>query len=376
MSPDPLGIYVHVPFCSAICNYCNFHRGLHDDAQRRAYVDAVVSHIARDGDGSAADTLYFGGGTPSLLTADEVARIIDQCAASFALAGDAEITLEANPESVDVDRLRGWRAAGVNRVSLGVQSFRDEELARLGRLHSTARARAALAELRDAGFDNVSLDLMMWLPAQTLAHWQESVDALIAVGPEHASLYLLEVYPNAPLRDDMARAGWSQSPEDDAADMYEWAMQRLAHAGYEPYEISNVARPGRRARHNVKYWSDGQWLAYGPGAHASRDGIRWRNVSGAAEYAAAVVAGRDVRAEVQRLSPEERTAEALFMGLRVREGVDVMRLSERYGVDVVARYREALAQHVQAGLIELGESRWRLTDRGRLMSNVVMAVFV
>lgn len=376
MSPDPLGIYVHVPFCSAICNYCNFHRGLHDDAQRRAYVDAVVSHIARDGDGSAADTLYFGGGTPSLLTPDEVARIIDQCAASFALAGDAEITLEANPESVDAVRLRGWRAAGVNRVSLGVQSFRDEELARLGRLHSTARARAALAELRDAGFDNVSLDLMMWLPAQTLAHWQESVDALIAVGPEHASLYLLEVYPNAPLRDDMARAGWSQSPEDDAADMYEWAMQRLAHAGYEPYEISNVARPGRRARHNVKYWSDGQWLAYGPGAHASRDGIRWRNVSGAAEYAAAVVAGRDVRAEVQRLSPEERTAEALFMGLRVREGVDVMRLSERYGVDVVARYREALAQHVQAGLIELGESRWRLTDRGRLMSNVVMAVFV
>jgi len=376
VSPDPLGIYVHVPFCSAICNYCNFHRGLHDDAQRRAYVDAVVSHIARDGDGSAADTLYFGGGTPSLLTPDEVARIIDQCAASFALAGDAEITLEANPESVDAVRLRGWRAAGVNRVSLGVQSFRDEELARLGRLHSTARARAALAELRDAGFDNVSLDLMMWLPAQTLAHWQESVDALIAVGPEHASLYLLEVYPNAPLRDDMARAGWSQSPEDDAADMYEWAMQRLAHAGYEPYEISNVARPGRRARHNVKYWSDGQWLAYGPGAHASRDGIRWRNVSGAAEYAAAVVAGRDVRAEVQRLSPEERTAEALFMGLRVREGVDVMRLSERYGVDVVARYREALAQHVQAGLIELGESRWRLTDRGRLMSNVVMAVFV
>ncbi|MBL8140387.1 MAG: coproporphyrinogen III oxidase family protein, partial [Acidobacteria bacterium] len=228
MVPDPLGIYVHVPFCSAICNYCNFNRALHDEALRHRYVDAVVAHIGREGDGAIADTVYFGGGTPSLLSPGEVGRILDRCAAAFALAADREVTLEANPESVDPVRLRGWRAAGVNRISLGVQSFRDDELRRLGRLHSVARARAALREIRDAGFDNVSLDLMMWLPGQSVGEWQESVESLVAEGPEHASLYLLEVYPNAPLRDEMARAGWSQSPDEDAAQMYEWAMARLA----------------------------------------------------------------------------------------------------------------------------------------------------
>jgi oxygen-independent coproporphyrinogen-3 oxidase len=374
--PDPTGIYIHVPFCSAICNYCNFNRGLHDEDLHHRYVDAVVAHVAREGDGTPVDTIYFGGGTPSLLHPDEVARIVEQCAASFALDRDHEITLEANPESVDPARLRGWRAAGVNRISLGVQSFRDEELRRLGRLHSVARALAAIAEARAAGFDNLSLDLMMWLPAQTIAQWQESVEALIAAGPEHASLYLLEVYPNAPLKDAMARSGWSQSPEDDAAQMYEWAMERLAAAGYEAYEISNVARPHRRARHNVKYWTDGTWLAFGPGAHGARDGYRWKNLSATADYVAGIRDARDVRVEVQRLSPGERAAEALFMGLRLREGVDVAQVRDRYGVDARARYGGALAWHVKAGLIELGDARWALTPRGRLLANDVMAVFV
>ena len=374
--PDAIGIYVHVPFCSAICNYCNFNRGLHDEALRRRYVDAVVRHIARDGDGSAADTIYFGGGTPSLLGADEVARIIDQCATSYALDRDSEVTLEANPESVDPARLRGWRAAGVNRISLGVQSFRDDELQRLGRLHSVARARQAVAEVRAAGIDNLSLDLMMWLPSQTLADWRESVEALIGVAPEHASLYLLEVYPNAPLKDAMARSGWSQSPDEDAAQMYEWAMGRLGDAGYEAYEISNVARPGRRARHNVKYWTDGEWLAFGPGGHGARHGCRWKNQSATADYVEGIDAARDVRVEVQRLSPDERAAEALFMGLRLREGVDVARVRERYGVDARERYGEALSWHVKAGLVELGDVRWALTPRGRLLANDVMTVFV
>ena len=376
MVPDPLGIYVHVPFCSAICNYCNFNRALHDEALRHRYVDAVVAHIGREGDGAIADTVYFGGGTPSLLSPGEVGRILDRCAAAFALAADREVTLEANPESVDPVRLRGWRAAGVNRISLGVQSFRDDELRRLGRLHSVARARAALREIRDAGFDNVSLDLMMWLPGQSVGEWQESVESLVAEGPEHASLYLLEVYPNAPLRDEMARAGWSQSPDEDAAQMYEWAMARLATCGYEPYEISNVARPGRRARHNVKYWEDGAWLAFGPGAHGSREGRRWKNVSLTADYVAAVLRGDDARVDVVDLSSDVRAAEALFMGLRLREGVDVARLRERYGIDARARYGEALTWHVRAGLIELGDRRWALTPRGRLLANDVMAVFV
>ena len=178
--------------------------------------------------------------------------------------------MEANPESVTEARLAAYRRAGVNRLSFGVQSFREDELRRLSRLHSADRARAAFAEARAAGFDNVSLDLMMWLPEQRVSEWLESIDASIALGPEHLSLYMLEVYPNAPLKDDMARARWSQAPDDDVAAMYLAAMERLDAAGYGQYEISNVAKPGRRSRHNLKYWTDGEWLGFGCGAHSTR----------------------------------------------------------------------------------------------------------
>ncbi len=266
-----LGLYVHIPFCSAICNYCNFNRGLYDEGLKTRYVDALSSEIRRKADGSPADTVYFGGGTPSLLAPAEIERLIDDCRSAFNLAADAEITLEANPETVSDDRLAGFRAAGVTRLSFGVQSFRDEELLRLSRLHSASRAEQAFRMARAAGFDNISMDLMMWLPQQSVAEWLQSVDALIALGPEHASLYLLEIYPNAPLRDAMARAKWSLAPDDDAAEMYLRAMERLDSAGYEQYEISNVARPGRESRHNVKYWADGEWLAFGCGAHSTHE---------------------------------------------------------------------------------------------------------
>src|SRR5436190_10422037 len=209
-----MGLYIHVPFCSAICNYCNFNRGLFDAALKARYVSALVAEIAQAGRaapaGAPADTIYFGGGTPSLLEPSEVCRIIDACREAFRLADDREITLEANPESVTQERLEAYRAAGVNRLSFGVQSFRDEELRKLSRLHDARRARAAYAEARRAGFDNVSLDLMMWLPAQRVEQWLASIDAAIDLAPEHLSLYLLEVYPNAPLKDEMARARWSQ----------------------------------------------------------------------------------------------------------------------------------------------------------------------
>ena len=228
-----------------------------------------------------ADTIFFGGGTPSLLEPDEIGahhrRLRDRPSTS---PRTREVTLEANPETVTEARLAAYRAAGVNRLSFGVQSFRDDELRRLSRLHSADRARAAFGEARAAGFDNVSLDLMMWLPGQRVEHWLESVDAAIALGPEHLSLYMLEVYPNAPLKDEMARARWSQAPDEDAAAMYLAAMERLDAAGYEQYEISNVARPGRRSRHNLKYWTDGEWLGFGCGAHSTRDGVRWKNVCG------------------------------------------------------------------------------------------------
>jgi oxygen-independent coproporphyrinogen-3 oxidase len=371
-----LGVYVHVPFCASICQYCTFTRGLRDPGLEPRYVEALATDIACQGDGSPVDTLYFGGGTPSVLPPDDVARLVDACRRAFDVASDAEVTLEANPEDVDASRARAWRDAGISRLSLGVQSFDDAELARLGRRHSADRARRAVAEARAAGLDNLSLDLMLWLPEQRLDPWLASVDALLALRPPHASLYLLEVYPNAPLRDTMARERWVQAADDVAADMYEAAMDRLAAAGYEHYEISSVAHPGRRSRHNLKYWQDGEWLAFGCGAHGTRAGRRWRNVSGTAEYIDRVGRRQSPVAEERRLSRREQLEEALFMGLRLADGVDLDELGARYGVDVRAEFVSALVPYVETGHVRYDGARLRLSRAGMLVANEILSVFV
>jgi oxygen-independent coproporphyrinogen-3 oxidase len=373
-----LGLYLHIPFCSAICNYCNFNRGLFDEALKRHYVDALVQEIssAAQRPAAAADTIYFGGGTPSLLEPADVARIVDRCGSAFDLSSEAEVTLEANPETVTTDRLAAFRAAGVNRLSFGVQSFRDEELGRLSRLHSASRARHAYAEARAAGFDNVSLDLMMWLPGQRVDQWLASVDAAIELAPEHLSLYLLEVYPNAPLKEEMARARWSQAPDDDAAAMYMDAMARLDAAGFAQYEISNVAKPGRRSRHNLKYWTDGEWVGFGCGAHSTRGGRRWKNVAATQEYIDRLAGRQTPAVEVRHLSHDERLGDALFTGLRLSDGVDEAEIRRRYGVDVWARYGPELEPFVESGVLTRMDGRLRLTRQGMLVAHDVMLVFV
>jgi oxygen-independent coproporphyrinogen-3 oxidase len=381
-----LGLYVHVPFCSAICNYCNFNRGLFDPTLKARYVEALVAEIQRaegkeqraEGgrQSPGADTIFFGGGTPSLLEPDEIARIIETCRSVFALAADAEITLEANPETVTEARLAAFRSAGINRLSFGVQSFRESELRRLSRLHTADRARAAVAEARAAGFDNLSLDLMMWLPEQQVAEWLESVDAAVALAPEHLSLYLLEVYPNAPLKDEMARANWSQAPDEDAAAMYLAAMERLEAAGYEQYEISNVARPGCRSRHNLKYWTDGEWLGFGCGAHSTRDGARWKNVASTEDYILRMMREESVAVDVRRLSSDERLGDLLFTGLRLAQGVNLDTIRAEYGVDIWERHRPELEPFVEAGVLQHDGPRLWLTRQGMLLAHEVMAIFV
>jgi putative oxygen-independent coproporphyrinogen III oxidase len=379
-----LGLYIHIPFCSAICNYCNFNRGLFVAALKQRYVDALVCEITRAGEALtrktaakvAADTIYFGGGTPSLLEPEEVARIIGACETAFDVSPDREVTLEANPETVSQARLAGFRAAGINRVSFGVQSFRDDELKRLSRLHSADRACGAVAEARAARFDNVSLDLMMWLPEQRISDWLESVDRAVALGPDHLSLYLLELYPNAPLKDEMARGRWSQAPDEDAAEMYLRAMERLDDAGYIQYEISNVALPGRLSRHNMKYWEDGDWLGFGCGAHSTHDGTRWKNVSATTEYVDRVERGESTVADVRRLSMDERLGDALFTGLRLICGVDLEGIRQRYNVDVWARFAAELQPFLEEGCLKREGSRLRLTRRGMLVAHEVMTVFV
>jgi oxygen-independent coproporphyrinogen-3 oxidase len=377
-----LGLYVHIPFCSSICNYCNFNRSLFDAALKDRYVRALEAEIRRTGKVEAADTVFFGGGTPSLLEPSEIGALIAACRESFTLSADAEITLETNPETSTLERMTAFRAAGINRVSFGVQSFREEELRRLGRLHSADRARQAVGEARAAGFDNVSLDLMMWLPQQTTDHWRATVEQLIEVNPDHASLYLLELYPNAPLKEDMARGGWSQAPDEDAAEMYLWSLERLEREGYRQYEISNVARPGRESLHNLKYWRDGEWLGFGCGAHSTRSGVRWKNVSSTTEYTDRLErpgAGRlamSLVSERRQLSREEQLEEALFTGLRLSDGLDMGVVGRRYDVDVWKRYGTQLQPFVDAGLAIREGACLRLSREGMLIANEIMQVFV
>jgi oxygen-independent coproporphyrinogen-3 oxidase len=379
----PLGLYIHVPFCSAICHYCNFNRGLFDEALKRRYVEAVAAEIrgapGRFGwppRGAQADTIFFGGGTPSLLESGEVEAILGACREAFDVAPGAEVTIEANPESAAGAYLERLREAGVNRLSLGVQSLRQPELLRLGRIHDVEQARRAVDGARAAGFGNLSLDLMMWLPGQSVRDWLDSVEAAIALGPEHLSLYMLELYPNAPLREAMARANWPQAPDDDAAEMYEAAMARLETAGYRQYEISNVARPGRESRHNLKYWTDGEWLGFGPGAHSTLAGARWKNVASAGDYVSRVAAGLPLETDRRDLTAEERWQEAVITGLRLQAGISIGAMAASYGVDLDARFHDDLQRFQEAGAVERDGDRLRLTRRGMLVANEVLGVFI
>ncbi len=384
-----LGLYVHIPFCQAICWYCNFNRGLLDADLKTRYVGALAREIraARPaGPRRAADTIFFGGGTPSLLEPGEVAHILDACRDAFEVAPDAEITLEANPETASSARLAAFRAAGINRVSFGVQSFDDAELARLGRIHSADRARQAIRDARTAGVDNLSLDLMLWLPGQSMASWMATVNEAIALAPDHLSLYLLELYPNAPLKEAMARAPrdqaghpaatWAQAADDAAADMYLAALEAFDAAGLAQYEISNVARPGRESRHNLKYWQAGSWHGFGCGAHSTVEGRRWKNLAATADYVDQVDRGESPEVDPQVLSPDDRLGEALFTGLRLTAGIERRNFQERFGVDPWNRYEATLAPFVAEGLIWADAARFGLTRRGMLVANEVLVTFV
>jgi oxygen-independent coproporphyrinogen-3 oxidase len=394
----PSGLYLHIPFCQAICSYCNFNRGLFEGDLKRRYVDALEREI-REGRVSApkgqdmplrvpsADTIFFGGGTPSLLEPAEVARLIGACRETFALNPQAEITLETNPETATDDRLDGFRRAGVTRLSFGVQSFDDAELTRLGRIHSAEKAKSAVRAAKGAGFRDVSFDLMFWLPGQSLASWLVTVDQAIALAPDHVSLYLLELYPNAPLKEAMARReqpgappalinDWAQVADDEAADMYLAALARLDDAGFEQYEISNVARPGRWSRHNVKYWQGGNWQGFGCGAHSTVDGVRWKNVSATSEYIDRVSRGVPLANDIETLTPQDRFEESLFTGLRLSAGISRQEIAARHGIDPWTRYGETLAPCVEDDLMWVRGDRFGLTRRGMLVANEILTTFV
>jgi len=404
------GIYIHIPFCERKCIYCNFNTTDYNTALAARYVPAVVKEIrhwgallserssqtgtsnahlgeARAPSKLAIDSVFFGGGTPSTLTPDQLSAMIDACDEAFDLLPGAEITIEINPSPSHAGNFSEWRHAGINRASIGVQSFIDRELEALSRTHTADDARRTLNALREAGFDNISLDLIAGLPDQTRSDWEFNLDQALAIKPEHLSLYLLEVKEGTQLYSQIER-GRRPRPDDDlAADMYQVMCERAADAGFEHYEISNfaLAPSGRsgtggpsayRSRHNMKYWTGASFYGVGCGAH-SYDGIsRWVNIKQTERYIDSISQTSRAIAERTDLSKDDRAAEALFMGLRLIDGIDLVDFQTRYDVDVTARYGNELDRLVDAGLIESAAGRLMLTARGLVLSNEVFVAFV
>ncbi|HWS54296.1 MAG TPA: radical SAM family heme chaperone HemW [Pyrinomonadaceae bacterium] len=375
------GVYIHIPFCRARCSYCDFATGQYEGALAEEYVRAVareVENFRGAEDGAAVDTVYFGGGTPSLLSPAQVEHLLAAVGRRFRVEPGAEVTMEMNPGTVTPDALRAFRAAGVNRASFGAQTFDDRELRRLGRTHTADDTRRTLRDLRAAGFDNVSFDLIAGLPHQTLEAWSRNLDEALALGPEHLSLYLLEVHEGTPLAEQIRQGRYRPPDGDLAAEMYELLAERTRAAGYEQYEISNFCRRGRESRHNLKYWTGAPFYGFGCAAH-SFDGrrARWSNERDARRYVELMNERGGAVVERAELDDAGASAEALFLGLRLLgRGVDLEEHRALYDRDVRAEFAEDLRRFGDAGLVELEGDVLRLTPRGALLSNEVFAAFV
>ncbi len=381
MTADPLGLYIHVPFCTVKCSYCDFnsYAGIEDmQSEWEAAALKELSLWAPRLSGREISTVFIGGGTPSLLPGESIRRLLDSIRSQMQLAPDAEITLEANPESAQPERLLSYRASGVNRVSMGVQSLNSTELVFLDRIHSAERAEEAFAEIRVAGFDNVNLDLIYGLPGQTLETWQSTLNQVLTWsgnGPDHISCYALTVEEGTPLAARVASGRVIEADPDHVAEIADWTAARLSQAGFDQYETSNYARNGLTSRHNLIYWRNQEYAAIGPGAHGFVDGVRYQVVRSPRLYierlstsngsiGAPMALPSPAIVDAERPSQRENMIDALTSGLRLVEGIDEGILPDAY-----AEFRPTLDWAVQHGLAQRRDGRLRLTKRGHAVAN-------
>ncbi|HEY0381320.1 MAG TPA: radical SAM family heme chaperone HemW [Candidatus Elarobacter sp.] len=369
------GVYVHLPFCPYICPYCDFAKWAWDDARAARYLAALRAELAR-APAVEARTLFFGGGTPTTYAPDAIAALIGEVRARFDLPHDAEITTEANPDPALTARLPGLHDAGVNRLSVGVQSFDPRELRVLGRRHTAADVGNVVRAARAAGFANVSLDLIFGVPGQTEESWAASLDAAVALEVEHVSCYGLTIEEGTPYAAWFARDPSAFADDTREARMYAIAIDRLRTAGFEHYEISNWAKPGFRSQHNAIYWANDPYLGLGVGAASYRGGVRSTHTRDLDAYCDAALAGTPIPGESERLEGAKRAGEAIMLALRTAEGVDLAAFRERYGIDVHQRYRSVVDDLVAAGVLAAEPARLRLTERGRFVANDVCGAFL
>ena len=371
----PLGLYVHVPFCRSKCDYCDFYSlACKDDKLMDGYLDAVCAHIKEAGALAPAykvDTIYFGGGTPSFFGADGISTILATIRRNFDVDSNAEITVECNPDSVTDRLLHRIYAEGVNRISLGIQTDDDEILKKLGRPHTYAQAVSAFQRIRKAGFKNVSVDLMYGLPGQTLRNWQETMDNVLRLLPEHISCYGLKVEPGTPLYSYKEIANL---PDDDLqADMYLSAVEMLRSRGYRHYEISNFARKGLYSRHNMKYWTGGEYLGFGPSASSDFAGKRFVLSRDLQSYISGIRDGGEVMEDVQEIPLRERAGEYLMLRLRTYQGIAADEYEQKFLLPFDP-IRKILAKYRELGYVGVNDDgRWNLTAKGYLISNTILS---
>jgi oxygen-independent coproporphyrinogen III oxidase len=391
---EPAGIYLSIPFCRQKCTYCNFASEAHAPESLPKYLLLLESEILKHAalwrtagipapDRSPADTIYLGGGTPGLLTKEQLRSLLDVVRASFQFDDrlQLEITLEAAPENVTELSASAWAECGVNRISMGVQSMVKQELRAVGRMHDAGTVRRAFAALRGAGIENISVDLIAGLPHQTQESWRVSLGGLIGLNPAHFSVYMLEVDEDSrlgrELLDGGSRCGAATVPtEEQVADLYCAAIERLRAAGYEHYEISNLARPGRVSRHNWKYWTNAPYFGFGVDAHSYDGERRWANTDSLDVYLEKLHHGESPVAATKALAAQEQLEERLFLGLRRRIGVSLPEIAAEFTAGAAERYNSVIEEFVEAGWVERSGDRLLLTDRGVLFSNEVFAGFL
>ena len=376
------GIYIHVPFCRARCSYCDFATGMYETGLADRYVHALVKEFRSWNEVQPArvDTIYFGGGTPSLLAPTQIETILRAVRDRFEVLDEAEITLEINPgdggasATARQETFGKFRRLGVTRASFGAQTFDDEQLRRLGRTHAARDIHETFSQLREAGFANINFDLIAGLPGQTLAGWQRNLDQALALRPQHLSLYLLDVHEGTPLADQIRRGAQPEPDDDLAAEMYRVMIERVCGAGYEHYEISNFCFPGFESRHNSKYWNGAPYYGFGCSAH-SYDGARrrWANQREVAKYVELIETKQASVVERTYLKEEDARSESIFLGLRLMRGLDLEDYRSRFGADLREQYDAELNRLSEAGLIEIDHELLRLTTRGALLSNEVFA---
>lgn len=373
-------LFVYVPYCPSICTYCDFNVYARREGEFDAYVNAVTREMKMVAENipppRAAKTLALGGGTPTILSAAQIGRIVDAARTYFEFEADAEWTFEANPGTVDLEKLRALREMGFTRLSLGVQTFDDARLKQFNRNHTVAQSYEAFDWARRAGFENINLDLIYGLPQQTVDDWQGTMEHALAFESEHLSLYGLQVEERTVLKKQIELGRLPMPDSEIAAKMYELAVERLDAAGLRHYEISNFARDGFESQHNKTYWLNEPYLGFGAGAHSSWQGERYENVKQPREYVRRLEMGNSVVAAREVISRAMQMAETVFLGLRLAEGVGWTRFYERFGEDSREVYKEPIALLTGWGVLKADDKRMRLTEPGMLLSNQLLWRFL